>query len=199
METTHGDLLMMFSLNGIQGIPASCSTEIDDGDKLNRQFVAGRYFEVTDFSLGLTLQDKESTAANANVSRRPFEDWRAMVSAKDSRTSDGLFICKPEPCSVTRLIDVASPVLFEHCARRQKFEKAIIIKRSNTGRSAGAVTFLRLEFGDVLITSLDWSEGDVVKESCRFTYKKLKLTYARRKGDGSAGESSGCEWPKPKR
>jgi type VI protein secretion system component Hcp len=195
VETAATDLLMMFSINGIEGIAAGSLSTLDEGDKLNRQFREGRFFEVEKFSFAWEVEGTEGTDESG---AKAFSRWRAAKPGdKEPPTPPYGYKCKPTTVTITRPIDDASPLLFQYCAKRQKFEKAILIKRGMINDRSGMITFLRIEFSNVMITSLDWSDGDVVKESCRFIYRKMKVTYVRRNEDGTAGASSPCEWTDP--
>lgn len=60
------------------------------------------------------------------------------------------------------------------------------------------VAFLRVEFTGVTITSIDWSDGDVVKENCSFSAKGVEIKYLPQKNDGTVDTSLGplmAKWP----
>ncbi len=123
---------------------------------------------------------------------KSFARWRAVKAGQEELKVP--YRCKPSAFSVTRLIDDASPTLFKHCATREKLTGAILIKRGLSNSDLGALTFLRMEFAGVMITSIEWSNGDVVKETCRFTFRDLAIKYVKRKSDGTTDSTWSCEW-----
>jgi len=71
-----------------------------------------------------------------------------------------------EPFSFTRMIDRASPLLFENCANSISFASATLVKRKVTGQTLALQAFLRMDFKDVLIVGISWDDGDILKEKC---------------------------------
>ena len=218
------DLLMMISVDGSNGVPAGSTASVNGKDPMNEGFVAGRFFELEEFGFGMKLESNEgkgtavsgqskTTPAGANAatglappkpSEKDFAIWR---SVKAGETEPVLpYLCKPEAFTIKRLVDAATPVLFDHCAKRQKFKRAVIIKRyrgqgdgSERGASSGVpntLTFLRMEFGQVMLTSLDWSDGEVVTETGRFVFQTFSVTFIQQKADGSAGRQIQAGWEK---
>jgi len=65
------------------------------------------------------------------------------------------------------------------------------------GAGAGkpAQAFLRIDFYEVLVTHLDWDDGDLLNESCTFICRKgFKIQYRRQSADGSLLEPVSIEW-----
>lgn len=105
--------------------------------------------------------------------------------------------------SVSRQMDMCSPLLFSACMDREAFTKAVIVKRKIVGGvDASGVTvpmmgYLRFEFDAPLITSIDWEDGDVVKEKFKFVCRGIKMTYRPQNPDGSLGEGVPATWSVP--
>ena len=139
-----------------------------------------------------------AAAAGIKKAAGDFASWR---SAKDDEIKSLAEKFTPEFKTVkfSKVIDAASPVLFEACVNSRKFDKAIIIKRLSQG-SSGAdsavlplVGYLRLDFKTVQITSVNWSDGDLVTESIVFEAKSIEMRYRSQGYDGrirSAGEKN---------
>ena len=47
------------------------------------------------------------------------------------------------------------------------------------------VGFLKIKFSDVLIIGLDWDDGDMINETCKFICRGFDLFYRRQNDDGS--------------
>ena len=82
----------------------------------------------------------------------------------------------------------------QHCLDVQKFSKAVVVKRTRSSRSGALTGFLRFEFEKVYVKSIEWADGDAVKESCKFKFASVKVTYIKRKPDGTVASSWPCEW-----
>ena len=74
--------------------------------------------------------------------------------------------------------------LLKCCLDGTVLKRAVLVKR---GRNAAGdlVGFLRMEFSDLLVRSVDWSDGDTIRETCKFKFGKLTVIYVTRKPDGS--------------
>jgi len=102
--------------------------------------------------------------------------------------------------SVSRQIDRCSPYLFWACMNFHSFTKAVIVKRKIIGGfAASGVTvpmmgFLRFEFERPLITSIDWGDGDVIKEGFKFVCRGLTMIYKAQMPDGSLGAQIQGKW-----
>ena len=224
------DLLMMISVDGKDGVPAGSTSSVNAKDAINEGFVEGRYFELEEFGFGLKLQPQEGRVvatdpgqvmarpaganggtgggAVASPGDKDFGIWRSVKA--DEHEPVLPYRCKPEAFSIKRLIDNATPVLFAHCAKRQEFARAVIIKRfrgygevaaaksSTVGGIPKMHTFLRMEFASVMLTSMDWSDGEVVSETSRFTFQTFKAIFVQQNDDGSAGRQTQGSWIGPK-
>ena len=104
------------------------------------------------------------------------------------------FKAEPEDFSLTRMIDASSPILLQQCLSVQRFQKAVVVKRSRVASTGALAGFLRMEFFQVYLKSIDWTDGDAVRETCKFKYAGLNVTYVKRKPDGSTLSSWPCDW-----
>jgi type VI protein secretion system component Hcp len=107
--------------------------------------------------------------------------------------------------SFDRIIDCASPIFFQSCCTSQTFDSAALVKRVSPGDEGGvsrpAVGFLRIDFTKVLVTGINWDDGDMVKERCEFICQGMKITYRRQTAGGGVSSGGGNEfsavWPNP--
>ena len=132
------------------------------------------------------------TAANEKRAAGAFDLWR---SAEDKDIEDIAKSLTPsfKTVSFSKVIDAASPVIFESCVNAQKFERAIIVKRISQGLSDVAdlptVGYIRFDFREVLVTSVSWNDGDLVKERITFEASSIRLRYRKQLNDGSVSAS----------
>jgi len=168
------------------------------GDKLTSDFVAGKYFEAENFSFALKMRDDESSSAVSDEDAkkedsRSYARWRTLTPGQNKPTPP--FQSEPEDFSLNRLIDSSSPILLQHCMDPLCFfDKAVLVKRSRAGTSGVLKGFLRMEFEKVRITSIDWADGDAISETCKFKFASIKITYMKRKPDGTPASSWPCKW-----
>ncbi len=112
-----------------------------------------------------------------------FARWRSATDEawKYQQNDKQTYSARIEEFSFTRRIDKATATLFDYCCRQKTFAFASMIKRKSapamledgtTGQS-----YLRLDFADVQIASLSWSDDDVVEESCSFRAMKMRAQF----------------------
>jgi type VI protein secretion system component Hcp len=118
----------------------------------------------------------------------PFQRWR---SATEDEARKIKFKLSFDSFRFTRVIDGASPIFFQYCSRQMPFESAAIVKRVATGLTGGtqrvSEAFMRIDFEDVLLKSVKWSDGELVTESCEFVCSSLKFQYRQQKYGGDLG------------
>ena len=146
-----------------------------------------------DFSVGtnasLTHGKKEGEAAEgaAPGSVKPA----AAPKAKDPRAD----IVDIQPVGFTRLFDAASTQLFSALVNCETIPSISIIKRKAAGTKNSGEAYLRFDFKEVLMITLDWKESsDLVEETGTFIYRKLKVSYRPQKADGSLGSINQIDW-----
>jgi type VI protein secretion system component Hcp len=200
MAEKSTDVLMKLVTAGGQGVQANAKSLLTKDDKLLFDFWAGKFFEIDDFALGLELNDFETTgranpgaATNAAVPAGKFSSWRDLRKT----TADIKALSFPvdmEPFSFTRVIDQASPVLFQNCANSVGFASATVVKRKPTGQTLALQGFLRLDFKDVLIVGISWTGGELQKEKCKFICRGLTVQYRQQNADGSLAAAQPADW-----
>jgi type VI protein secretion system component Hcp len=194
VDDVTSDVLMYFIYKGTDPIDAESSSSIVlKSDPMTKDFKPGKFFEVSDFTFAIKLKDRETHGSQKDdtVDEGSYARWRSMG------TSDA----KPEPVykadiedfSITRMIDVSSPILLKYCLTRDRFDKAVLVKRARS--PAGIVLgFLRMEFTKILIKSISWADGDAVRETCKFRYASVDVSYVRRQMNDSAATTWPCKW-----
>ena len=172
------------------------------------------FFEVKTFNFDIQATPQDSnqgaysklTAANKGINRRPtaqadeFVRWR---SATHAEALDMHFPVEFNEFTITRLLDAASMPFFEACCNSVSFYDAALVKRLSVGTGMGdnalrPMGYLRFDFRDVLITGIDWSDGDLVTEECKFICRAMRVRYKQQNADGSLGASTKpAVWPRP--
>ena len=218
MASSDGsDILMQLRFDS-GPLPAECQTEVDcDLDDYVGDYFNGTFFEVKSFSFGMNIDDKDPKKDNVNPARTgqqlpagqhpsssriapgdlaaqqkqqqreaKFARWKAATPAM-LRTMK-CYPVRMDEITIKRIYDKASAVLFKQCCNSGSFASASLVKRKDVGgqRLRG---YLRMEFQDVLITSLDWSNGDVIEETFKFAFRKLNIKYRMTSFKKSATEA----------
>ncbi len=218
MANESTDVLMTFILSS-GGVKAECTALWDDADTMHEGFTTGCYFEIEDFNLGVGLDTEDSgsdkttgssTGANRNAlrSRQPQkggDQGNGRMSARGGNkfakyVLEGFnkYPLDIQEISVSRQMDKASPILLDNCLKLTPFKKAVIVKRKVVGGSGDSNMhhrgFLRLEFEKPLITSVEWEDGEVVKEKLKFVCRGLTVSYRPQNNDGTLGDEVPMSW-----
>jgi type VI secretion system secreted protein Hcp len=95
--------------------------------------------------------------------------------------------------SFSKLADIASPVLFQHCAMGKTLPKAKLefMRADGDGKP---IKYYQVELENVMISNVSPSSGNggLLTEQIHLSYSKIKLTYSQQKiGGGACGNSSG--------
>ncbi len=93
------------------------------------------------------------------------------------------------PFSFKKQIDLASTTLIANCFKPTMFQSATIIKRKDTGgdgsgTAVGNLTYVRFDFLQPLITSVELSVEEVVRQSVKFVCRQVTITYAAQQMSG---------------
>jgi type VI protein secretion system component Hcp len=123
------------------------------------------------------------TLAATNSDREKKQGPSGKFARWKSATPEQIKSMKPYPVlmdeiSITRLYDRASPILFDKCCNSESLKSATLVKRRVVGANVqGLRGYLRMTFGDVLLTHIEWENGDVPKETLKFVFRSLKVEY----------------------
>ncbi len=106
--------------------------------------------------------------------------------------------------AVEKLLDYASPDLFEAWCLSEaglgEFQKAIVSLRKATGANTREV-YIKFVFTDVKVNEYRLSIGSdgVPKETVKFSFRKLSMSYRPQAGGGSLGTPIKGGWDVPER
>ena len=184
------DILMKFVLKEkgqkegpIQG---ESSTELVIAGEQRSNLLAGFkkkfMFEIDSFNFSVGIDD-DSGAAPRGTPAAPqggFQAWRSGRPHKD-------YPVTVQPITFSRPIDRASNLLLQHCIACTSFESASLVKRKAAGSAAAGEAYLRMDFTGVLITEIEWSNDEPIKETCKFISRAITVRYRPQLPDGSLG------------
>ena len=211
MPSWNVDILMKIVDKSGGAIAAAGQSTIDSDDPYTNDFKHGKFFELEDFDIGIGLEDTDSSSKTSGVTStapgskpsnqtdtKPkggkFSKW-STVPLSTSSGSQPLFPIQMDEITVTRQVDQASPLLFQRCFLVQEFASATIVVRRaggplvGAGSNIGALPFLRLDFKPVLITSVDWDAGEVIKEKLKMVCREVKVQCRPQTHGGKAGDN----------
>jgi type VI secretion system secreted protein Hcp len=99
---------------------------------------------------------------------------------------------------VKRMFDIASPTLFQLCANSTSLKSATLVQRkggSSQSTMGIAPCHLRIDFYDILLTSVSWDvEDQGIEEKLKFVCRKISVQYKPQKPDGTLGSPVHGEW-----
>jgi len=128
-----------------------------------------------------------------------FARWRSATG--DSWKQAGAYPAYINEFSFTRLIDMASPVLFDFCCRKEAFPFVTFIKRKAAVTRASplpeSLAYLRIDLASVLLTSIRWSDGDIMEETCQMTCQKMRIIYWQQNADSTLTPIGSVDWTSP--
>jgi hypothetical protein len=216
-ESTGTDLVMRFELDNTP-VYAECALDIADDDNLMKDggFVAATYdeysnfFQIENFDFSFSVKPDEGNSTpqprggthpltggggKSTGFNPPFAKWRSASSPQHAAALSRNYPFEVNSISFDRLIDRASVTFFDCCLKSRSFNKAVLIKRIARGHLGNKprlpIGDMRAVFTDVLITQIDWDDGDMVKEKCEFICRAMSITYRQQKWDGSLGDPDG--------
>ncbi|RYY04734.1 MAG: hypothetical protein EON55_29240, partial [Alphaproteobacteria bacterium] len=187
VDAADNDILVYFvAKEGSDPIKGESSSALGVGGvdaELMKNFKDGYYSEAETFSFTMDLGDDEGGVSIALSDNRSFARWRGLTDA--SVTPDPPFRAEPGLVSITRMIDVSSPLLLEHCLKPAPFASVVVVKRAPRGTLGKMTVLMRLEFKRVFIQSIQWNDGDTVIETCQFKFMSLDASYRKFKPNGN--------------
>lgn len=182
------------------GIGLEDRDEADENSNENKLF-ARRVREFLEGQKATSvLVESRETMANSVASRlqkkgkRKFDKW---LNGQDNSVKAGVptsgYPLDFQAFEFTRQLDQASIDLFDACCNSLTLKKAAMLKRKVTGIGQ-TQTYLRIDFTDILITSLDWDVDDTVKEKVKFICRGATVRYRQQLATGDLGPSQQVEW-----
>jgi type VI secretion system Hcp family effector len=136
----------------------------------------GRIFEVEDFSFDieqtLNIGSASSGVGAGKVTFNPF--------------------------SITRVVDKASPLLFEMACKGTPFETVVLALRKSAGAATGGI-FLRYDFKLVAVKTISWRHSaNTAMENVTFEYGGLQIRYSPQSPSGALAAPIAGGWNRVK-
>ncbi len=190
------DMVMMFIKDGTP-VDAGSLAEINPNDEFFRGFVAGKFFDIDSFEMGINLVDQDTTLATKKEDKEKggrFSKWVQNIMPV-VQPGSRLFPLEMEPVSFSRKMDNFSPLLFQLCFKTKTFDQVSVVKRQVFHKADAGVSlpFLRVDFKQVLVTALDWDIEEEVKEKCKFVCRSVAVKFRPQKQRGTPGATIGGE------
>jgi type VI protein secretion system component Hcp len=205
------DLMMRFEYDPSRPVWSECTLDIASNDDMAADFMRNtgydnytNFFEVSNFSFGISLSSQETGAGTSTGqarvgsqsagNTREFARWRS-ASGEEYKNISPKYPLRFDSFSFERVIDSASPKFFQACCKAETFGLAVLVKRLSQGgqgpdgRPRPSASYLRIEFRDVLIRGINWDDGEVIKEKCEFTCRGMMIRYRRQMPDGTIVKS----------
>lgn len=133
-------------------------------------------------------------------------DWMEMTSvhlgvvqprSTTASTAGGLTTGHSEhrTLSLTKLADIASPVLMQHCSMGKTIPKAKLEFMRADG-DGNPVKYYQVELENVLLSHMDqvMRDGGLLQDEIGMCFSKVKWTYTQQKIGGGNGGSTAGGW-----
>ncbi|WP_374358133.1 Hcp family type VI secretion system effector [Pseudoduganella danionis] len=103
--------------------------------------------------------------------------------------------CDLRSISITKLADLASPILMQNCASGRTLPKARIEFMRADGQGE-RIRYYEVELENVLIGSVNQSvhEGDILQDSVSLKFSKVRWKYTQQRVLGGAGGNTSGGW-----
>ncbi|TFW35556.1 Hcp family type VI secretion system effector [Massilia horti] len=128
----------------------------------------------------------------ASASWGVIQPRSTTVSTGGGHTSER---CDHRTLLVSKLADLASPILLQHCSMGKTIPKAKLefMRADGDGKP---VRYYQVELENVMIASMEQmvSQGSIVHDSIGLRFSKVKWTYTQQKIGGGAGGSTVGGW-----
>jgi type VI secretion system secreted protein Hcp len=103
--------------------------------------------------------------------------------------------CEHRALPVTKLADLASPVLMQHCSMGKTIPKAKLefMRADGDGKP---VKYYQVELENVMIANMEQmvSAGSILDDNIGLRFSKIKWTYTHQKIGGGSGGSTAGGW-----
>src|SRR6185437_10889550 len=188
------DTMMKFELKG-KPVFAECTLDVAKGDTMMDGFRPAtpgvstsysNFFEVHSFDFGMSLKEGDSKENKEVLADSgAFAAWRS--AAKDEY-KEIKYPLEFDKFTFKRTVDRASPIFFANCCSSTSFDSATLVKRVSAGGPT-PLGIMRIDFTTVLLTGVDWSDGELVSESVDFICQKMVITMRTQMASGTISSS----------
>ena len=174
------------------------------GDDFVKGFETGMFFDISDFDFDVSVRGDDGGGESDDD-----DDEKPAVPPKKKKKKSGGFgqwLAGPhdgypvdmQPFQFTKELDQTSPLLFYFCSNSISLKSVTMVHRKAGGQKSvgqGYWGYLRIDFTDVLLTSVSWDVADAIAtEKVKFICREIKVQYRSQNPDGSMAEPIGVEW-----
>ncbi len=99
--------------------------------------------------------------------------------------------------SVTKWVDLASPLLMLYCASGDHFPEAVLTIRKASGSKAPPLEYMKITMEKVMVTSVSTGGSggeDRLTENISLNFQAIRVEYTSQKTDGSADQTKDFGW-----
>ena len=174
------------------------------GDDFVKGFETGMFFDISDFDFDVSVRGDDGGGESDDD-----DDEKPAVPPKKKKKKSGGFgqwLAGPhdgypvdmQPFQFTKELDQTSPLLFYFSSNSISLKSVTMVHRKAGGQKSvgqGYWGYLRIDFTDVLLTSVSWDVADAIAtEKVKFICREIKVQYRSQSPDGSMAEPIGVEW-----
>jgi hypothetical protein len=178
----------------------SMSARVDDADEaeMRREILKENRRAIDDYNKrkkslqGVRGEQPPEVIEKGSRKLKELVDTRKNQAAKGSPVKEINF---------SRQVDIASGAFTTGIRQGYGYKSATLIKRKGagskdeTGKATSGDVYLRIEFEQVLVTSVDWSDDEgEIKESCKFICKEITVKYRPQLPSGKLGAIQTGHW-----
>jgi type VI protein secretion system component Hcp len=208
-DDNKSDMVMKFVTNKGKDMDSESTLDKLANDPLMQDFKPikqdyndySNFFEIQSFNYAMKLGGDDANigpmqsnlSKHSHAAKDAFSSWRSVKTNEleiGTNRYSKRYPVEFDTFTFTRQIDSTSPIFFHACCYQISFKSAALVKRISTGGTGAgnlarqSIGQIRFDFSDVLITSLDWSDGDLVTETCSFICKAMRVLYRQQQVGG---------------
>jgi hypothetical protein len=188
-------------------------------------FLPGKFIEIDSFSMSAQVDDRTPDEMRKDIRREnqrvireyderkkkgPLKDGEKRPNEmKDADVEHELMTlqnkaAKGSPVkeiNFSRQLDLASKAFAMGIKQGYGYQSASLIKRKGagskdqSGKATSGDVYLRIDFEQVLMTSIDWSDDEgEIKENCKFICRKIIIQYRPQLPNGKLGAIKTGKW-----
>ena len=208
------EMFMMFVDAKGRTIDAESRADLKAGERgsnaLTENFAEGKFFEIDSFTFEIEVPNPDEAHKSPEEQARAAGEWAAhqfqgqtqgatgaaqrgaRKGGKKPKSNKGDQVL--QPVTFKRKVDISSTTMLRTMLHCHGYKSAHMIKRRAAGGKVAGAVFLRIDFEEVLVTSIKWSDDDQVGETYSFICCKAGVRYRPQLPNGTLGAPASFEW-----